>query len=56
MFVQHQDPQSAIPKGTLLAILITGLTYVAVAVSTGSHQTVSSSNFNTDYISLLFHL
>ncbi|XP_037536116.1 solute carrier family 12 member 2 [Nematolebias whitei] len=30
------DPQSAIPKGTLLAILITGVTYVAVAVSTGS--------------------
>uniref|UniRef100_A0A8C8GQC5 Solute carrier family 12 member 2-like n=1 Tax=Oncorhynchus tshawytscha TaxID=74940 RepID=A0A8C8GQC5_ONCTS len=30
------DPQSAIPKGTLLAILITGITYVAVTVSTGS--------------------
>ncbi|XP_008334684.1 solute carrier family 12 member 2 isoform X1 [Cynoglossus semilaevis] len=30
------DPQSAIPKGTLLAILITGVTYVAVAISTGS--------------------
>uniref|UniRef100_A0A3Q2ZLI7 Solute carrier family 12 member 2 n=1 Tax=Kryptolebias marmoratus TaxID=37003 RepID=A0A3Q2ZLI7_KRYMA len=30
------DPQSAIPKGTLLAILITGLTYVAVTISTGS--------------------
>ncbi|XP_046904156.1 solute carrier family 12 member 2-like [Hypomesus transpacificus] len=30
------DPQSAIPKGTLLAILITGLTYLAVTVSTGS--------------------
>uniref|UniRef100_A0A8C7XWI5 Solute carrier family 12 member 3 n=2 Tax=Oryzias sinensis TaxID=183150 RepID=A0A8C7XWI5_9TELE len=30
------DPQSAIPKGTLLAILITGLTYVAVAISTGA--------------------
>uniref|UniRef100_A0A669D297 Solute carrier family 12 member 2 n=1 Tax=Oreochromis niloticus TaxID=8128 RepID=A0A669D297_ORENI len=30
------DPQSAIPKGTLLAILITGLTYVAVAISAGS--------------------
>ena len=31
----YQDPQSAIPKGTLLAILITGLTYLAVTVSTG---------------------
>lgn len=30
-----QDPQSAIPKGTLLAILITGITYIAVAISAG---------------------
>lgn len=30
------DPQSAIPKGTLLAIVITGITYVAVAFSAGS--------------------
>uniref|UniRef100_A0A7N6BSM3 Solute carrier family 12 member 2 n=1 Tax=Anabas testudineus TaxID=64144 RepID=A0A7N6BSM3_ANATE len=30
------DPQSAIPKGTLLAILITGVTYVAIAISAGS--------------------
>ncbi|TRY64819.1 hypothetical protein DNTS_004419 [Danionella cerebrum] len=30
------DPQSAIPKGTLLAILITGVVYVAVAVSNGA--------------------
>ncbi|XP_061752514.1 solute carrier family 12 member 2-like [Nerophis ophidion] len=30
------DPQSAIPKGTLLAILITGITYVGVAISAGS--------------------
>ncbi|XP_037633780.1 solute carrier family 12 member 2-like [Sebastes umbrosus] len=30
------DPQSAIPKGTLLAILITGVTYVAVTISAGS--------------------
>uniref|UniRef100_A0A8D0D0A1 Solute carrier family 12 member 2 n=1 Tax=Sander lucioperca TaxID=283035 RepID=A0A8D0D0A1_SANLU len=27
------DPQSAIPKGTLLAIVITGITYVAVTIS-----------------------
>ncbi|KAM6964780.1 solute carrier family 12 member 2 [Aplochiton taeniatus] len=30
------DPQSAIPKGTLLAILITGITYIGVAFSAGS--------------------
>uniref|UniRef100_A0A7M4EYP7 Solute carrier family 12 member 2 n=1 Tax=Crocodylus porosus TaxID=8502 RepID=A0A7M4EYP7_CROPO len=30
------DPQSAIPKGTLLAILITTLVYTGVAVSVGS--------------------
>uniref|UniRef100_A0A8B9K9T7 Solute carrier family 12 member 2-like n=1 Tax=Astyanax mexicanus TaxID=7994 RepID=A0A8B9K9T7_ASTMX len=30
------DPQSAIPKGTLLAILITGVVYIAVAFSNGA--------------------
>uniref|UniRef100_A0A8B9LMQ0 Solute carrier family 12 member 2 n=1 Tax=Astyanax mexicanus TaxID=7994 RepID=A0A8B9LMQ0_ASTMX len=30
------DPQKAIPKGTLLAILITGLVYMGVAVSAGA--------------------
>uniref|UniRef100_A0A672M4W3 Solute carrier family 12 member 2 n=1 Tax=Sinocyclocheilus grahami TaxID=75366 RepID=A0A672M4W3_SINGR len=30
------DPQLAIPKGTLLAILITGVVYIAVAISNGS--------------------
>ncbi|KAA0714501.1 Solute carrier family 12 member 2 [Triplophysa tibetana] len=30
------DPQSAIPKGTLLAIIITGVVYIAVAISNGS--------------------
>lgn len=37
MFGDHflQDPQMAIPKGTLLAILITGIVYLGVAVSTG---------------------
>ena len=28
-----QDPQAAIPKGTLWAILITGIAYLAVALS-----------------------
>ena len=31
-----QDPQLAIPRGTLLAILITGIVYLGVAVSTGA--------------------
>ncbi|XP_077592888.1 solute carrier family 12 member 2 isoform X1 [Stigmatopora nigra] len=30
------DPQLAIPRGTLLAILVTGIVYLGVAVSTGS--------------------
>ncbi|XP_030625661.1 solute carrier family 12 member 2 isoform X2 [Chanos chanos] len=30
------DPQMAIPRGTLLAILITGIVYMGVAVSTGA--------------------
>uniref|UniRef100_A0A8C2EGS4 Solute carrier family 12 member 2 n=1 Tax=Cyprinus carpio TaxID=7962 RepID=A0A8C2EGS4_CYPCA len=30
------DPQMAIPKGTLLAILITGLVYMGVAISAGA--------------------
>ncbi|KAK2506070.1 hypothetical protein MC885_004979 [Smutsia gigantea] len=31
-----QDPQSAIPKGTLLAILITTVVYIGIAVSVGA--------------------
>uniref|UniRef100_A0A673LY85 Solute carrier family 12 member 2 n=1 Tax=Sinocyclocheilus rhinocerous TaxID=307959 RepID=A0A673LY85_9TELE len=49
------DPQMAIPKGTLLAILITGLVYMGVAISAGacivrdatgieSNMTLSGSN------------
>ena len=30
-----KDPQSAIPKGTLLAIVITGIVYLGVAFSAG---------------------
>ncbi|XP_025912753.1 solute carrier family 12 member 2 isoform X3 [Apteryx rowi] len=33
---EAKDPQSAIPKGTLLAILITTLVYTGIAVSVGS--------------------
>ncbi|KAI7793206.1 solute carrier family 12 member 2 [Triplophysa rosa] len=43
------DPQMAIPRGTMLAILITGLVYVGVAVSTGAcivrDATGEDSNF-----------
>ncbi|KTG31764.1 hypothetical protein cypCar_00031420, partial [Cyprinus carpio] len=49
------DPQMAIPKGTLLAILITGLVYMGVAISAGasivrdatgieSNMTINGSN------------
>ncbi|KAI1900257.1 hypothetical protein AGOR_G00048130 [Albula goreensis] len=50
------DPQSAIPKGTLLAILVTGVVYLGVAVSAGScilrdasgnaNDTISSQSVN----------
>lgn len=45
------DPQSAIPKGTLLAILITGLTYVAVAISTGSCIVRDATGDHNDTVS-----
>ena len=35
-------PQAAIPKGTLLAIIITGVTYLGVALCVGEHCFVSS--------------
>ncbi|XP_055017817.1 solute carrier family 12 member 2-like [Boleophthalmus pectinirostris] len=45
------DPQSAIPKGTLLAILITGVTYVAVAISTGSCIVRDATGDHNDTVS-----
>ncbi|XP_033827933.1 solute carrier family 12 member 2-like [Periophthalmus magnuspinnatus] len=45
------DPQSAIPKGTLLAILITGITYVAVAISTGSCIVRDATGDHNDTVS-----
>lgn len=39
-----QDPQAAIPKGTLLAILITGVTYLAVAVSVCKYRNPLNTN------------
>lgn len=45
------DPQSAIPKGTLLAILITGITYVGVAISTGSCIVRDATGDHNDTVS-----
>ncbi|KAF7652791.1 hypothetical protein LDENG_00092220 [Lucifuga dentata] len=45
------DPQSAIPKGTLLAIVITGITYVAVAISTGACIVRDATGDHNDTVS-----
>nr|AZT78966.1 solute carrier family 12 member 2 like [Lateolabrax maculatus] len=45
------DPQSAIPKGTLLAILITGITYVAVSISAGSCIVRDATGDHNDTVS-----
>ncbi|XP_030643017.1 solute carrier family 12 member 2 [Chanos chanos] len=44
------DPQLAIPKGTLLAILITGIVYVAVAISSGASILRDATGDNNDTI------
>lgn len=36
MFQYSQDPQKAIPKGTLIAIIITNLTYLGMAILVGT--------------------
>ncbi|KAM9820993.1 solute carrier family 12 member 2 [Neosynchiropus ocellatus] len=48
------DPQLAIPRGTLLAILITGIVYLGVAVSTGSCIVRDASGNANDTISSQF--
>ncbi|TKS84008.1 Solute carrier family 12 member 2 [Collichthys lucidus] len=48
------DPQLAIPRGTLLAILITGIVYLGVAVSTGSCIVRDASGSLNDTISSQF--
>uniref|UniRef100_I3JZF5 Solute carrier family 12 member 2 n=1 Tax=Oreochromis niloticus TaxID=8128 RepID=I3JZF5_ORENI len=42
------DPQMAIPKGTLLAILITGIVYLGVAVSTGGSCILRDASGNVN--------
>lgn len=39
VIVLFKDPQSAIPQGTMLAILITTVTYIAVAICVGKYRT-----------------
>ncbi|CAN9504729.1 unnamed protein product [Ophioblennius macclurei] len=48
------DPQLAIPRGTLLAILITGIVYLGVAVSTGSCIVRDASGNMNDTLSAAF--
>uniref|UniRef100_A0A8C5I4B4 Solute carrier family 12 member 2 n=1 Tax=Gouania willdenowi TaxID=441366 RepID=A0A8C5I4B4_GOUWI len=48
------DPQMAIPKGTLLAILITGIVYLGVAVSTGACIVRDASGSLNDTVSSQF--
>ncbi|XP_053182169.1 solute carrier family 12 member 2-like [Scomber japonicus] len=45
------DPQSAIPKGTLLAILVTGITYVVIAISAGSCLVRDATGDHNDTVS-----
>uniref|UniRef100_A0A8C5PIT1 Solute carrier family 12 member 2 n=1 Tax=Leptobrachium leishanense TaxID=445787 RepID=A0A8C5PIT1_9ANUR len=48
------DPQQAIPKGTLLAILITTLVYMGVAVSVGSCVVRDATGGVNDTVSMSF--
>ncbi|XP_020505058.1 solute carrier family 12 member 2 isoform X2 [Labrus bergylta] len=48
------DPQLAIPRGTLLAIVITGIVYLGVAVSTGSCIVRDASGNTNDTVSSQF--
>uniref|UniRef100_A0A673X550 Solute carrier family 12 member 2 n=1 Tax=Salmo trutta TaxID=8032 RepID=A0A673X550_SALTR len=48
------DPQLAIPRGTLLAILITGIVYLGVAISTGSCIVRDATGNGNDTLSAQF--
>ncbi|XP_070831927.1 solute carrier family 12 member 1 [Chaetodon trifascialis] len=45
-----RDPQAAIPKGTLLAILITGVTYLAVAICVSATVVRDATGNLTDLV------
>ncbi|XP_030208903.1 solute carrier family 12 member 2 isoform X1 [Gadus morhua] len=48
------DPQLAIPKGTLLAILVTGIVYLGVAISTGACIVRDATGSLNDTVSSMF--
>ncbi|CAB1332423.1 unnamed protein product, partial [Coregonus sp. 'balchen'] len=48
------DPQLSIPRGTLLAILITGIVYLGVAISTGSCIVRDATGNDNDTLSAQF--
>ncbi|XP_048376463.1 solute carrier family 12 member 1 isoform X4 [Stegostoma tigrinum] len=48
-----KDPQAAIPKGTMLAIFITALTYIAVAICIGATVVRDATGSVNDTISAL---
>ncbi|KAJ3604927.1 hypothetical protein NHX12_026978, partial [Muraenolepis orangiensis] len=48
------DPQLAIPRGTLLAILVTGIVYLGVAVSTGACIVRDATGSINDTVSAQF--
>lgn len=45
-----QDPQSAIPKGTILAIAITTASYVVMAILTGAMVVRDASGSVDDFV------
>ncbi|KAK0146688.1 Solute carrier family 12 member 2 [Merluccius polli] len=49
------DPQLAIPRGTLLAILVTGIVYLGVAISTGACIVRDATGSVNDTVSALFN-
>ncbi|XP_056463591.1 solute carrier family 12 member 1 [Gadus chalcogrammus] len=49
-----KDPQAAIPKGTLWAILITGITYLAVALSVSACVVRDATGNMTSFINTTF--
>lgn len=48
-----QDPQKAIPKGTLLAIIVTNLTYLGMAVLAGTVVIRDAPGAFTDFLTSL---
>lgn len=50
IFLYLQDPQTAIPKGSLLAILLTSLSYLLMAVVAGCTVLRDATGNATDYI------